>query len=98
MNKTLETILNSIKLPAADKERFGEYILQRIKRSKALHNPKNNFEYLRKYLADEIKFLKKEIEHTKKYSPKIFHPNVYKSRKFEMIVCQKIIDALKKVK
>lgn len=94
MNKELLKLLGSIKLNPKDTNRFGESAVFVIKKTESLHDPKNNYAYLRKFLKDRIKFLESEIKFTKKYAPDVFHDNVALSREFEKEICEKILKRL----
>lgn len=97
MNNKLEKIISSTTPNPKDENKFGGRIVEIIKKSEGLHDPKNNYAYLKEFLKDHIAFLAQEITYTAKYSPTVYHENVSKSRIFEKEVCEKILEALNKL-
>lgn len=97
MDKKLLKILDSIKAYPSDEHQFGLRMVRLIKHSEALHNPENNFKYLRNYLADNIVSLKAESTFYEKYTPAIYHPNAAYSRELDIETSQKIIDGIKEL-
>ena len=99
MDNKLEEIFGTISLSPEDTNKFGNDAFEFIRRNRsgALTNPENNFAYLREFLADEIEFLSKEIEHYRKYSPGVYHENVAISREYKREMYMKILDALERM-
>lgn len=94
MDTKLTKILDSIKLGPQDEYQFGLRIVRIIEKSKALHDPKDNYQYLRDFLKEHIESSKYKIKFTDKYTPEIYHPNVAISDKYDIQTCQQIIEKL----
>ncbi|MDD5732106.1 MAG: hypothetical protein PHU42_04415 [Patescibacteria group bacterium] len=97
MDEKLLKILDSIEQLPEDENDFGRNIIKIIKKSEALHDPKNDYAYLKQFLNDEINFLEQEIPHTAKYAGIVYHSNVSRSREFEKEICKKILEELNRI-
>lgn len=75
MNKEWKKIL-AVKLLKSDKEKWGLMPIGRISQSFALKDDSERAEITR-FIKDEIKLLEREIKHTKKWCPRVYHPNAH---------------------
>lgn len=96
MNKKYQKILN-IKLLKSDKNKWGTHSIERIKRSFVLDDD-NELSELKRFIKDEMQLLEREIKHFKKWSPKVYHKNVYISRILERRSLEMILKKLLKIK
>lgn len=97
MTDQLLKILDSITPSPEDENDWGLIIVKIIKSSKVLHDPKDDYAYLKQYLKDKMDFLDQEIAFTTKYKDDVYNPMVSKSREFEKEICEKILEGLNKI-
>lgn len=91
----LTSILDSIRLDPADKDKLGEYVADFVRHSlRDFDTPEDDYKLLRAYVRDAIMFTKQELEFTSKYSPAIYHHNVPLSRNYWITIWQYILDKL----
>lgn len=91
-------ILN-IKKNKKDKYGWGLMILGRLHQSFDFSKfTKPSVDLVKKFLRDERDFLKKQIKHHRKWSPRVYHQNTYISREFELEKIEELLNRIKNVK
>jgi len=96
MNKKWSDILK-IKLLKTDEQKFGYFPIKRIEQSFSLEDD-SDLSIIKKYITDEIKIINYQIKHYKNWSPKVYHPNVYKSLNLEKRTFESILKKINKIK
>ncbi len=92
MNKKWRKTLD-VKLLKSDKEKWGLMPIGRISQSFALKDDSERAEIMR-FIKDEIKLLEHEIKHTKRWCPRVYHPNAHIAREVEKRTLEIILKRL----
>lgn len=97
-DKRWKEILN-IKKNKKDKKGWGLMILSRLRQSFDFSKfSKQGMVLVTKFLKEERDLLKKQIDHYRKWSPRVYHKNVYLSREFELEKIEELLNRIKNVK
>lgn len=96
IDKTWKAILD-VKAPKSDKHKWSLYPVSRVKQSFDLSVfSKKTAREVAKYLRDNTQAQEKEIAHFKRWSPKVYHPNTYRSLELENRGMAQVLKRLQK--
>lgn len=84
-----------VKLLKSDKDKWGVYPVKRIEQSFQLKDD-SELSDIKKFIKDDIRYCDAQIKHLKKWSPKVYHPNTYKSLEIEKRTLEAILKNLSK--
>jgi hypothetical protein len=94
MKKNWNKILK-VNLLKSDKYKWGLFPIKRIEQSFSTEDD-SELSDIKKFIKEEIKNINSQIKHYKKWSPRVYHPNTYKSLEIEKRTFEIILKRLSK--